>query len=400
MSVKTFKNMILMACGAVALAGAPAGLHAQAVDSVVVDEPLGTVSIPEQKPGEHRIWWADFSNGLYARTWLINTDTGERLGSVDTGWEGIKLDIPSKGSNFYNNGLFLSRAFHGVRTDVIEIFDRNTLGLQGEIIVPPKAIRGWPNLNHSALSDDDRFMLIQFYTPASSIGVADLESRKFVGEIETAGCAHIMSGGPQRFFTLCGDGSLLAVTFDNEGKEKARERISKVFDPEGDPLHGTGIRSGNIWYFVTHKGDVQPIDISGKTLKPLPRWKAGETEGPMAWVPGDILQNVAIHKADNILYILMHNGSLAPKGGGTDYHRQPGSEVWAFDARTGKRLRRIALSQPTQAIAVSQDSSPLLYASTIFSSDLLVLEARSGRELRKINAAMAMPALIQPVEPQ
>jgi len=173
-----------------------------------------------------------------------------------------------------------------------------------------------------------------------------------------------------------------------------------VFDPDSDPLHGTGVRSGSMWYFVTHKGDVHPIDISGKQIKALPKWTAGDTSGALAWIPGDILQNVAIHRADNILYLLMHNGTLAPKGGGPDYHRQRGTEVWAFDAATGKRLQRIALSQPTQAIAVSQDDAPLLYASTIFSSKLLVIDPRSGRELRQIDAGMAMPALVQPVEPR
>lgn len=394
------KKIFLTACCAAALCGIDTGASAQNAASVLVEEPLGNIAIPEQKPGEHRIWWGDFSGGLYARAWLINTDTGERLGSVDTGWEGIKLDLPKTGNNFYNNGLYLSRAFRGERTDVIEIFDRKTLDIQGEIVVPPKAIRGWPNLNHSALSDDDRFLLLQFFTPASSIGVADLKSRKFVGEIEAAGCAHVMAAGPQRFFTLCGDGSLLVVNFDDSGKEKSRERVPGAFDPVGDPLHGTGVRSGSIWHFVTHKGDVQPIDVSGKRLKLLPRWRAGETGGTLAWVPADILQNLAIHSADNVLYILMHNGSLAPKGGGTDYHRQKGSEVWAFDATSGKRLRRIPLTQPSQAIAVSQDNSPLLYASTLFSSKLLVIDPRSGRELRTINAGMAMPSLVQPVEPQ
>lgn len=400
MSVMRLKNNFLATCCALVLCGLPMAASAQAPSGVVVDGPLESAVIPDQKPGEHRIWWGDFSNGLYARAWLINTDTGERLGSVDTGWEGIKLDLPATGDNFYNNGLFLSRAFHGERTDVIEIFDRKTLDIQGEIVVPPKAIRGWPNLNHSALSDDDRFLLLQFFTPASTVGVADLKSRSFVGEIEAAGCAHVMSAGPGRFFTLCGDGSLLVVSFDDQGKETGRERVSGVFDPIGDPLHGTGVRNGNIWYFVTHKGEVQPIDISGKRLKPLRRWKAGEISGGSGWVPGEIMENVTIHKADNVLYMLMHNGSMAPKGGGTDYHRQPGTEVWAFDAATGKRLRRIALSQPSQAIAVSQDGAPLLYASSLFSNQLLVIDPRTGRELRKINAGLAMPALVQPVEPR
>jgi methylamine dehydrogenase heavy chain len=391
---------LLAACSALGLAFAPELAAAQTTTPVLVEEPLGNVEIPDQKPGEHRIWWTDFAGGLYGRAWLINADTGERLGSVDTGWEGIKLDMPRSGDVFYNNALYLSRAYRGKRTDVVEIFDRKTLQLKGEIVVPPKAIRGWPNLNHSALSDDDRFLLLQFFTPASSIGVVDVKARKFVGEVETAGCAHTMAAGPRRFFTLCGDGSLLSVSLDERGRERSRERTPGVFDPVGDPLHGTGVRIGTIWYLVTHKGVVQPIDVSGDRLRPLPKWQAGEISGQEGWVPGEILQNLAVHERDNTLYILMRHGSLAPKGGGTDYHRQPGTEVWAFDAATGKRLRRMPLMQPTQGIAVSQDDSPRLYASTLFGPKLQVLEARTGREVRVINAGLAMPAMVQPVEPR
>jgi methylamine dehydrogenase heavy chain len=42
-------------------------------------------------------------------------------------------------------------------------------------------------------------------------------------------------------------------------------------------------------------------------------------------------------------------------------HKNSGTEVWEFDATTGKRLQRVKLPEPAQSIAVSQDADALLY---------------------------------------
>lgn len=363
------------------------------------DGEVEATTVPPQKAGEHRVWWGDFAGGLYGRSFLFDTDTGELLATADTGWEGIKLDMPKDGRRLYNNALYMSRGFRGVRTDVVEILNAETLAVEGEIPVPAKAIRGWPNLNHSALTDDDRFHLLQFFTPASSIGVVDLKTRAYVGEIETAGCAHVMAAGPRRFFTLCGDGALLVVTLDEAGREAGRERLSGFFDPDKDPLHGTGVRSGDVWHMVTYRGEVRSLDVSRARPTPLRSWTAGGSENGSTWVPGEILQNLAFHRASGRLYMLMANASLEPKGGGTDYHRQAGTEVWVFDAASGRRLSRIPLSRASYAIAVSQDGAPRLYASSLWDPKLLVIDALSGRQLRTLDGG-STPTLIQPVEPR
>ncbi|WP_340644805.1 amine dehydrogenase large subunit [Phenylobacterium sp.] len=389
------RNLTIFA-SVIALCGS--GLSGAQAAPPVLNPPLRTETLPTQKVGEHWVWLQDYAGGLYARAILVNAETGDWLGTVDTGWEGIKLDFPRDPKVFYNLGLFMSRGFHGERVDALEIFDRKTLGRLGEVIIPPKMIRGWPNLNHSAVTDDDRFLLVQFFTPASSIGVVDLRARKYVGEIESAGCAHVMALGDRRFMMLCGDGSALEVRLDERGRELTRVPHKGLFDPNGDPLHGTGVRQGDAWTLVSQKGAIQTIDISSGGFRPLPVWTPEPApDGPPA-VPAQIMQNFAIHRSTNRLYILMHRGPLEPKGGGIDYHRQYGSEVWVLDLASHKVLKRLTLPRPSEAVAISQDGHPYLYVSTLGLTDVLVLDPDTGAQIRTLRGGVT-PLIMQPVEP-
>ena len=132
-------------------------------EPAVFDGEFIAETVPDQKPGEYRVWVNDWNGGLYSRAMLFNASEGEMLGSIETGWEGVKLDIPSKGQFAYNLGLYMSRGYHGERTDVLEYYDRKTLNLEGEIVVPPKAPRGIPSTNHSDFSDDERFLFVSFF---------------------------------------------------------------------------------------------------------------------------------------------------------------------------------------------------------------------------------------------
>ena len=57
-----------------------------------------------------------------------------------------------------------------------------------------------PMMANSELTDDERFLLIYNFNPAQSVTVVDTKTRKFVGEIETAGCALVYPTGPRSFF--------------------------------------------------------------------------------------------------------------------------------------------------------------------------------------------------------
>ena len=369
---------------------------------VVFDGPVENVVLEEQKPGEHRIWVNDWAGAVYSRAILFNADSGDMLGAVETGWEGVKLDLPVGGDHIYSSALYMSRGYHGERTDALEYINRSTLSVEGEIILPPKSGRGLPNTNHSNLSDDESFLFQTFFTPASSVGVVDLRAKKYIGEIQTAGCAYVMSAGPRRFFSLCGDGSALAVQIDDNGKEAGRTRYRGLFDPKVDPLSGTAVRAGDRWYLITYLGQVHAIDVGGRDLVHKALWNVSEKSASgKTWIPSEIYQNLAVHRAQNRLYVLMGEQDLTPKGGGSDYHRRGGTEIRAFDATTGKLLQRVKLPQPMTAIAVSQDEQPLLYAAIAFSTDVLVIDVKSGEVVRTLHAGFnGMPMILQPVEPR
>lgn len=393
---------VFLLCMSGVSVGGEGAVQSTSPREVVFDGPLGNVVLADQKPGEHRIWVNDWAGAVYSRAILFDADSGDMLGAVETGWEGVKLDLPVGGEHIYSSALYMSRGYHGERTDALEYINRATLRVEGEIILPPKSGRGLPNTNHSNLSDDESFLFQTFFTPASSVGVVDLRSKTYIGEIETAGCAYVMSAGPRRFFSLCGDGSALAIEIDDTGREARRKRYGGLFDPQADPISGTAVRSGDRWYLVTHLGQVHAIDVGGQDLAHKVLWSATEKAASgKTWIPSEIYQNLAMHRAQNRLYILMGEQDLTPKGGGTDYHRKVGTEIWVFDVGTGKRLQQIKLSQPMTAIAVSQDERPLLYAANGFSTDVLVMDVQNGEVLRTLHTGFhGMPMILQPVEPR
>ncbi|MBL8267619.1 amine dehydrogenase large subunit [Steroidobacter sp.] len=367
-------------------------------DLPAMPEPLEVAVIPEKPADAHWVWISDFQYGGYGRTLLYNADNGEMQGMLDTGWEGNKLDFPRSGNEIYSLGMYMSRGYRGERTDTVATYDKRTLKLLREVTVPPKSIKGLPDPNHTALSDDDRFLFMHFFTPVSSVGIVDIKANRFVGEVEAAGCAHIMAAGARRFFMLCGDGAALVVTVGEDGQEISRQRSAPFFDADMDPLHGSGTRSGNKWYFASHRGRIHEVDVSGAQLAFPASWSITETQKGLHWVPGPLMQPVAVHHATHRLFVLMLSSDLKPKGGGYDFHRIEATEVWSFDLNSKRRLKRTPLKQPTSTLAVSQDATPRLYGGSIYGGGAVtVYDEASGKPLLDIPVPMS-PTLIQPVE--
>lgn len=362
---------------------------------VALPQPPPNTTLPDKPPGAHWVWVGDYQGGNYGRSVLYDADSASILGMIDTGWEGGRLLW--RNNEIYNAAMFMSRGFRGQRTDVVTTFDSRTLTPLREVVVPPKTIRGFQDMNHFSLTDDGRFMLLQLMSPASSIGVVDLQANKFVGEIETAGCINAMPAGNRRVFAMCGDGSLLTIDLTDDGKEAARKRLPKFFDPDSDPLHESGVRSGNTWYFVSHLGLIHPVDVSGADFKPAAKWSISQSEGESTWIPAQPMQNLSVHNRQRKLYVLVYPSDLKPKMSGSDIHRRPGTEVWVYDLKTHRRVQRIALKNLVDAIAVSQDEHPLLYASSLYHLAFTILDAATGKLLHEIPFP-SYPNIVQPVE--
>lgn len=392
---KTLRHLVLALVASTATVGVAA---AQGVRLSGYDPENATV--PPQQPGEHRVFWNDIRSGSYGRGVLLDVEKNSVLATVDLGWEGGNVEWPRTGNEFYVHGVFMSRGFHGDRTDAVEIYDKSTFQKTGEIAMPPKAMRGYPSMQLSGFTDDHRFLLIQGFSPASSAMVVDLQARKMVSEVEISGCAYVLPMSDRAFSTVCGDGSIVTITLDDQGKEVSRVQTANVFDPKDQLNVSAGVRGKSTYYFVTHRGMLHTIRYVGGKIVVESRWSVAEQEGDQHWVPAEILQQVAVHEATGRLYVLMQKTSLAEKGGGFDFHRNPGTEAWVFDLKSRRRLQRIVFDAPVAEVAVSQDSKPVFYAASTLVQKLWAYDGLTGAKLKLMDIEANMGALIQPLEPQ
>jgi len=195
---------------------------------------VATLTVPAPK---HWVWVNDFvfphmADGM---AYLVDGDTGRYLGTLSTGYSFAHLNLSRDGKLIYSPETYFSRGTRGKRTDVVTLYDPATLGVVGEIPIPPKRSSNLPMAANNALTDDDRFLLIYNFNPAQSVTVVDTKTRKFVREIETPGCALVYPTGPRSFFSVCGDGSLLLVGLDDAGAAH-QKRTQPLLSMGADPV--------------------------------------------------------------------------------------------------------------------------------------------------------------------
>ena len=105
-----------------------------------------------------------------------------------------------------------------------------------EVVIPPKRITGMPKTTMIGLIGEDRFIGVYNFTPGQSVSIVDLEKRKFVGEIPTAGCAFLLPNGNNSFTSICSNGSMLTSHLDADGKLAGTTKTPVLFDAENDPI--------------------------------------------------------------------------------------------------------------------------------------------------------------------
>jgi methylamine dehydrogenase heavy chain len=354
------------------------------------NDPLVGSDLPA-KPGAHWMWVNDvvFHHMGDGKAFLIDGDAGTMRGMLSTGYGFNGVVIPRNRSVILSPEVYFSRGTRGTRTDVVSVYDPRKLAPVGEIGIPPKRGSHLPMLASAALTDDDRFLVIYNFTPAQSVSVVDVKTRKFVGEIDIAGCALVYPTGPRSFFSLCGDGTALTVKLDDTGKAAGKARTAKLFDAVKDPAAEKGVRRGGTWYFATFGGDVVPVQTTGGKTTTSARWSLLDAADRKAsWRPGGI-QNLSLHAESGRLYSLMHVG-------GEWTHKDPGTEVWVYDLATRKRERRIKLESPATSIAITPDANPVLFAIFFVAPKVEVYDPKSGKLLRSIGEIGLTPTTLVP----
>ncbi len=285
---------------------------------------------------------------------------------------------------------FFARGTRGARTDVITIYDNDTLAPSGEIVLPG-AKRGLFVIqpNSFQFADHEKLGLVFNFTPASSVTVVDLVGRKVLGETSIPGCALIYPTGPRGFSSLCANGAMLSVQLDAAGKVASQSETKPFNNLDDDPLFSVPAVIGPVSYFASFKGRVQPIDLDGAEPKLLTPWSlVSDAEAKANWRPSGWQLTAG---GDGRLYVIMQ------PNGRDGSHKEGGDQVWVFDVTSHAKVATIRLKNPTQSIALSGGAHPMLLAASLASS-LDVYDPASGALASSVPILSGgAPTIIHPV---
>lgn len=295
--------------------------------------------------------------------------------------------VASDGRFFAVANTVYSRIARGTRDDYVELIDSQTHKVLADIDIPEGRFLTGVLERLAAMSLDDKHLLFQQFSPSPGVGLVDLEKKAFVKMMEVPDCYHLFPVPQQQFFMHCRDGSLLQVSYDGEGN--TRQKSTKVFHREDEYLLNNPFYSNASGRLVwpSYEGRIFQANLSAAGAEFLPPFEVfTEQEKADKWRPGG-WQPIAYHKASNEIYLLADQREKWT-------HKLPSRFVFVVDGSTGKRLRRIDLGHEIDAIGVSQDASPLLYAVSATDKTLYIHDARSGAALGAVDELGRAPTLV------
>ncbi|KWR91434.1 amine dehydrogenase [Cupriavidus sp. IDO] len=335
------------------------------------DLPPETLTVEKLAPAdENRLYISDvaFRHMVDGRLHVVDGKRMKYLGLLPTGFGGQSLLSPDK-RTIYVVSTYYPRLTRGERTDVVSLYDADTLAYRSEIVIPPRHAQSLNYRGIIASSADGRFLYVQNATPATSVSIVDLKEGKLAAEVQTPGCWGIFASAAssQRFQTLCSDGAMLTVSHDANGQPAGQKRSARMFDPQADPVFLHAERIGNTLYFLSFNGNVYTADLSGETPgfgKPWPIVDAADAKG--GWKPGGY-QLFALHAASQRLYVGMHPKSREGS------HKSPAAEIWTLDLASHKRVAR-APGGNAVALTITQGPRPTLYVLDAVKSGVVALD--------------------------
>lgn len=352
--------------------GASAGAMAE-----LPTESITTGKLPPPNP--YRIYLHDVAIGhiVDGRLHVIDGENLRYEGVIATGLAG-QAALSADRKEIFVATTYYSRLSHGVRTDVVDVHDAQTLALTGEIEIPPRHAQSLHYKGTIRPSADGRWLFVQYATPATSVGIIDLKTRKAVNEVATPGCWSILPaasvGG--RFSTVCGDGTLLTVSLDEAGQVRTQKRSARFFDPDKDPIFIHGEQDGDTYRFVSFHGEIHTAHVGGEVAAYDAPWSVlGAADRKQGWRPGGY-QVFAQHNASGRLYVGMHDK------GKEGSHKTPAREIWTVDLASKKRIAR-SPGNDAIALAVSQGERPRLFAYDGVKAAIAVFDASRTLALSK-----------------
>ncbi|MBS0477342.1 MAG: amine dehydrogenase, partial [Proteobacteria bacterium] len=208
------------------------------------------------------------------------------------------------------------------------------------------------------------------------VTVVDLVGRRILSEVEIPGCSMTYPLAQRSFATLCGDGTMLSITLDTDGK-LARTQSSQAFNNiDDDPMFMRAATTGTTAWFATFKGNLRSIDLSGSEARIGPVFALpAQTGGAPEWRPGGV--GVIAADAAGRLYALMN------PNGREGSHKDGGTEVWMVDPQTRTLIRRIPLPVRAVSIAATREAQSKLAVLGI-DRTLYVFDPETGAQLRTV----------------
>lgn len=380
----SFKTLLLCAAFLVpagALAADPAGPAAGA--------PLPLEPIPHvlALPAHYPATWmfahdTNFFSLLDGKVVVVDvaSATDHYKGMIGAGQFASFLAATSR-PELYVAETYYSRRTRGVRSDVITIYDTATLKPQAEIALPGEK-RGLVVTQKASFqfTDGERLALVFNFTPAASVTVVDLLERKVLNEVQIPGCSLIYPTGKRGFSTLCGNGTLATFSLNEQGEASAPTTSAVFNDIDNDPLFMKTATVDGISYFPSFKGRLQAIDFRGEKAKIGAVWSlVSKDEAAAGWRPSG--WQVISADAKGRLYVLMQ------EGGHDGTHKDGGGEVWVFDAKSKKRLKRLVLDSPGVTIEATMTAEPLLVVVNA-EMEFDVYNPETGAKIRTIGGRM------------
>jgi methylamine dehydrogenase heavy chain len=377
---------------------APLGIRLFAIAGVVVlpvlaraELPVETLTVAPPISAKNRAYVGDIAINHIAdgKLHVVDTDTGAYLGVIGSGFAGQYTFSPDK-SEVIIATTYLSRGQRGDRTDIVEVWDANSLSFKYEIPIPDKRAMALNYRGMVRTSADGRWLFVQNATPATSVTVVDMQAKQQAAEIPTPGCWGIfpVQSRSDRFSTVCGDGTIATVVLDDGGNAASQSVSEKLFDPDKDAWFIQGEQDGDTYRFVSFLGNISLVDLSGDTATLTESWSMvrSAADRKKAWRPGGY-QPLAVHAGAGRLFVTMHSN------GAEGSHKNPAEEIWVFDLKTKKRLARLP-GHAAIALTASTDGKRV-YAIDIMKLSLVVMDATGTGRVRHVTAVGDIPVQVE-----
>lgn len=383
--------LALAAVGTYALAGGGAAIPkhvTKEVTSTLEDNPKILKAPP---PDARRVYVTDPDDfAVTTRIVTIDGANAKLVAQTDTGLVPNPI-VSSDGKFFAHASTVFSRVSKGKRDDYVEIYDAETHDVIADIDIPEMRflVNTYPWM--TALTPDDKSLLLYQFSPSPGVALVDLEGKKFVKMMDVPDCYHIFPSANDTFYMHCREGHLLKATFDKEGNLKNEK--TKVFHPENEHLVNTPAYSTKAKRLVwpSYDGTIYQIDLSGGQAKFLDTFEAfTDEEKADKWAPGG-WNLVAYHRESNRIFLLADQ--RAPWT-----HKYVSRFVFVYDAATGKRLSKIDLNHDVNSIGVSADADPQLYAVSAADRTLYIYDPKSGKETSKVEQVGKLPLIVTTID--